>query len=79
MFGPKQCSEFEELSTSTAEDVLYSLCFRSAGSGAKQCSYFEGKIASQNYAQAQPQKYCIFCVSGVKAQVRSSSVVSNER
>jgi len=35
MFGPKQCSEFEELSTGTAEEVLYSLCFRSEGSGAK--------------------------------------------
>ena len=45
MFGPKQCSEVEELSPSTAEDVLYSLCFRSAGSGAKQCTYFEGKIS----------------------------------
>ena len=45
MFGPKQCSEIEELATSTAENALYSLCFRSAGSGAKQCSYFEGKIS----------------------------------
>ena len=45
MFGPKQCSEFEELCTGTVEEVLYSLCFRSEGSGAKQCSYFEGKIS----------------------------------
>ena len=43
MFGPKQHSEFEELCTGTAEEVLYSLCFRSEGSGAKQCSYFEGQ------------------------------------
>jgi len=44
MFGPKQCSEFEALSTGTAEEVLYALCFGSEGSGAKQCSYLEGKI-----------------------------------
>ena len=36
--GPKKCSEFEELCTGTAEEVLYSLCFGSEGSGAKQCS-----------------------------------------
>ena len=45
MFGPKHCRESEELSTDTAEEVLYSLCFRSEGSGAKQCSYFEEKIS----------------------------------
>ena len=45
MFGPKQCSEFEELSTGTAEEVLSSLCFRSEGSGAKQFGYVEGKIS----------------------------------
>ena len=45
MFGPKQCSEFEELSTGTAEEVLYSSCFRSEGSGAAQCNYLEGKIS----------------------------------
>ena len=42
--GAKQCSDFEEkmikseLSTGTAEEVLYLLCFRREGSGAKQRS-----------------------------------------
>jgi len=34
-----------ELCTGTADEVLYSLCFRSGGAGAKQCSGFEGKIS----------------------------------
>jgi len=61
-FGCKQCSEFEELCTGTAEEVLYSMCLRSAGPGAKQCCVFEGKISCQIYSQAQPNMYCIHCV-----------------
>jgi len=38
------------------------LCFRSEGSGAKQCRDFEAKISESDYAQAQPNKYCIYCV-----------------
>ena len=66
--GAKHYSGFEgkisksELSASTSEEVLYSLCFGSEGSGAKQCSDFEGKISKSDYAQAQPKKYCIYCV-----------------
>ena len=115
MFVPKQCSEFEELSTGTAEEVLYSFCFRSEGSGAKQCSDveckiskselcadeaevvlhlrcfrsegscakqcsgFEGKISKSELCTGTPKKYCIYCVSEVKAQVQISAVVPKKR
>ena len=35
--------------------------------------------ASQNYAQALSQNYCIRCVLEVKAQVPSSAMASKER
>ena len=35
--------------------------------------------ASQNYAQALPKKYYLYCVLQVKAQVQSSAVILKER
>ena len=53
---------------------------KNEGSGAKQRSGFEGKIRkSQLYSQAQPKKYCIYCVLEIKARVQSSAVDSKER
>ena len=55
-----------DLCTFAAGEVLYQLCFRNEGSGSKQ-------------PQAQPKKYCAYCVLEEKAQVQSSAVVSKER
>ena len=79
MFGSKQCSAFEELCTGTAEEVLYSLCFRSEGSGQNNAAVSKDRKAIQIYAQLQPGKYCINCVLEMKAQVRSSAAVSKKR
>ncbi len=49
-----------ELFTVTAEEGLYLLCFRSEGSGAKQCSGFEGKISKSELCTGTPKKYCIW-------------------
>ena len=34
---------------------------------------------SKNYAQAQPNKYCIHCALEVKAQVQNNAAVSKDR
>ena len=76
MFGPQQCSEFEELSTGTAEEVLYWLCVLEVKAQVQSSAVIlKERKASNNYAQAHPKKYCI----EVKPQVRSSAVVSKER
>ena len=54
---------------------MFLLCFTSEGSGAKQCSGFEGKISKSELCTGTPKKYCIYCVSEVKAQVQISAVV----
>ena len=78
----KQCNDFEEkrskseLCTVTIEEILFSLCFRSEGSGAKQCSDFEGKISKSDYAQAQPKKYCIYCVLEVTSEGSGAKLCS---
>ena len=33
----------------------------------------------KNYAQAQPNKYCIHCVLEVKAQVQNNAAISKDR
>ena len=62
MFGPKQCSEFEELCTGTAEEVMFLLCFRNEGSGAKQCSGFEGKISKSELCTGTAAELLHYCV-----------------
>ena len=54
---------------------MYLWCFRSEGSSAKQCSGYEGKISKSELCTGTPKKYCIDCVSEVKAQVQISAVV----
>jgi len=36
-------------------------------------------LHSKNYAQAQPNKYCIHCVLEVKAQVQNNAAISKAR
>ena len=59
---------------------MFLLCFRSEGSGAKQCSGFEGKISKSELCTGTAEEVLYFCcVLEVKAQVQSSAVVSKER
>jgi len=55
--------------------ILYSLCLRSDGSGAKQCSGFDGKISKSGLCRGTTEEVLYSLCLEVKAQVQSSAVV----